>query len=202
MTTAAQALANAKRVTSWAVGRCDEFVARMYGFGSSGYATAVANWQATPGTLKHAGDWNAPAGALMYWSGGSTGAGHVAISTGDGNIISTDAHALGSVGSIPARTPTDKWGHPYLGWAYPYFQGRQGTDGLGNWTGGSTSVVPATATGTQISADAVTTGFLGAVLTPFKALLSMFVWGGELGGGILLMLIGVWLIARGTRVSS
>jgi hypothetical protein len=196
MTTAAQAIANAQKVTSWAVGRCDEFVARMYGFGSSGYATAVANWQQTPGSLKHAGDWNAPAGSLMYWSGGSTGAGHVALSLGNGNIISTDAHALGSVGTIPARTPTDKWGHPYLGWTYPYFQGKEATGTLGGFTPGTSGSTSVATAGTQVSADAITTGFVSGILAPFKFLLSTFLWGAEIGTGALLVLVGIWLFAR------
>lgn len=195
MTTAAQALAKAKSVKTWAVGMCDNFVANMYGFSSSGYATAVKNWQGTPSTLKHAGDWNAPAGALMYWSGGSTGAGHVAISLGNGNIISTDATKLGSVGTISARTPTDKWGHPYLGWAYPYFQGKEATGSLGGWSG-STSAVPASTTGTQISADAVTTGFVSGVMAPFKFMMSFFIWGSEVGLGIVLMVIGILIFAK------
>jgi len=198
MATAAQAIAKAKSIKTWAVGMCDNFVANMYGFSSSGYSTAVKNWQATPGSLKHAGDWNAPAGALMYWSGGSTGAGHVAISLGNGNIISTDATSLGSVGTISARTPTDKWGHPYLGWAYPYFQGKEATGSLGSWTG-STSATNASFTGTQISADAVTTGFVTSVMAPFKFLMSFFIWGAEIGLGGLLMLIGIIIFARGTK---
>jgi cell wall-associated NlpC family hydrolase len=198
MTTAAQALAKAKTVKTWTVGMCDNFVAQMYGFGSSGYATAVKNWQATPAKLKHGGDWNAPAGALMYWSGGSTGAGHVAISLGNGNIISTDATGPGKVGTIPARTPTDKWGHPYLGWTYPYFQGKEATQSLGGWNG-STSAVPASTTGLQVSADAITTGFLSTVMAPFQFVLKFFIWGGEVGIGLVLLLVGVFIFARGAK---
>jgi hypothetical protein len=195
MTTAAQALAKAKSVKTWAVGMCDNFVANMYGFSSSGYATAVKNWQATPANLKHGGDWNAPAGALMYWSGGSTGAGHVAISLGNGNVISTDATSAGVVGTISARTPTDKWGHPYLGWAYPYFQGKEATSTLGGWNG-STSAVPASTTGTQISADSITTGFLSSALAPINFLFKFTIWGIEASAGIVLMLLGLWIFTK------
>lgn len=196
MTTSTQAIAKAKSVKTWAVGMCDNFVANMYGYGSSGYATAVKNWQATPGTLKHPGDWNAPAGALMYWGGGSTGAGHVAISLGNGSIISTDATGPGVVGQISARTPTDKWGHPYLGWAYPYFQGKEATASLGQWTG-STTATDTSYSATGVSADSVTKGFLTGSTAVMTSFLMTFVWGGELLIGIGLIGFGIVVFVKG-----
>ena len=196
MTTAAQAIAKARGVKSWAVGMCDNFVANMYGFSSSGYGTAVKNWQATPGSMKHPGDWNAPAGALMFWGGGSTGAGHVAISLGNGSIISTDATGPGVVGQISARTPTDKWGHPYLGWAFPYFQGKEATSQLGPWSG-STSANDASYNATQISADSVTKGFFSGISSVFSGFLMTFVWGGEITTGILFIVFGAIVFLKG-----
>lgn len=198
MTTAAQAIAKAKSFKSYAVGMCDRFVAEAYGFSSSGYATAVKNWQGTPTSLKHPGDWNAPAGALMYWSGGSTGAGHVAISLGNGSIISTDATGPGTVGVIDARVPTNKWGHPYLGWTTPYFQGKAATSQLGSWTG-STSVNNASFTGTQISADAVTAGFLTPITDVVNFLIMTGVWFAEIGAGIMLIVVGAVIFVKGSR---
>jgi hypothetical protein len=183
---------------SYAVGMCDRFVAQMYGFSSSGYATAVKNWQSTPASLRHPGDWNAPAGALMYWSGGSTGAGHVAISLGNGSIISTDATGPGVVGVIDAKVPTNKWGHPYLGWSIPYFQGKEATSQLGNWTG-STSANDASYTGTQISADAVTTGFLTPITDVINFLMMSGIWFAEIGIGIALIGFGVVVFVKGSH---
>lgn len=197
MVDAQQAIARAKAVKSYAVGRCDEFVAKMYGFGSSGYATAVKNWQGTPNGLKHPGDWNAPAGALMYWGGGSTGAGHVAISLGNGSIISTDATGPGVVGVIDSRVPSNKWGHPYLGWAVPYFQGKEATGSLGNWTG-ATSVTNASFNATQISADSVTSGFMGSFGSVFHAFLVSGIWMGQIGLGFALIGFGIVIFARST----
>lgn len=197
MVSANQAIANARTFTRYAVGRCDEFVAEIYGYGSSGYSTAVTNWQATPSGLRHPGDWNAPAGALMYWSGGSTGAGHVALSLGNGLIISTDATGPGTVGQIPARTPTDKWGHPYLGWAFPFFQGKEATSSLGPWSG-ATSVADTT-NAQPVSADSVTAGFFTGVAPVFKGFMSAIVWFGEIGIAIALMVIGTLILVKGFR---
>lgn len=198
MSTADQAIARAKSVKSYAVGMCDRFVAQMYGYSSSGYSTAVANWKATPASLKHSGDWNAPAGSLMYWGGGSTGAGHVAISLGNGSIISTDATGPGVVGQVSARTPTDKWGHPYLGWAFPYFQGKEATAQLGPWTG-STSANDVSFNGTQISADGVSAGFFSGITGVFQGFLMSFIWGGELMAGMALLGFGVIVLVKGSR---
>lgn len=196
MVSAEQAVAKARSVKTYAVGRCDEFVAKMYGFGSSGYATAVKNWEATPSGLKHPGDYNAPVGALMYWSGGRTGAGHVAISLGNGSIISTDATGPGVVGQISARVPTDQWGHPYLGWAFPYFQGKEATTQLGQWVG-STSVGDASYNATQISASSVTSGFLAPMQGMVNNLIMTGVWFAEIGLGLTLLVAGIFIIAKG-----
>lgn len=196
MATPEQAIARARTFKTYAVGMCDRFVAQIYGFDSSGYSTAVKNWLATPQSLKHSGDWNAPAGALMYWSGGSTGAGHVALSLGNGSIISTDATGPGTVGQISARTPTDKWGHPYLGWAYPYFQGKEATSQLGQWSG-STSANDVSYNASQISADSVTKGFFTGISSVFSGFIMTFIWGGETISGLVLIGFGLIVFLKG-----
>lgn len=197
MVSASQAIAKARATASWAVGMCDNFVANMYGYSSSGYTTAIRNWQATPASLRHPGDWNAPAGALMYWAGGSTGAGHVAISLGNGSIISTDATGPGVVAQVNARTPTDKWGEAYQGWAFPYFQGQEATKQLGQWTGSTSASNAGYTTGTQISADGITAGFLSSAMAPFKGFLMATVWLAESSLGIGFMVVSAILLARG-----
>lgn len=109
----------------WAIGMCGQFCAAAYGYGFSGYRDAVAQWQATPLSLRHEGERNAPRGALLFWSGGSQAHGHVAISDGAGNVWSIDISGPGTVSRVPAGTITSRWGLPYLGWAEPYFQGER-----------------------------------------------------------------------------
>lgn len=146
MLTPTQAIKNAVATTRYAVGMCDNFVAKMYGYSSSGYATAASHWAGIPVTEKHPGDTNPPAGALVFWSGGSSGAGHVAISTGGGNIISTDYPRSGMVSATTLSSISNGWGEHYLGWSVPVFQGQVSqasfpasgaTNPLGNLLGGS-----------------------------------------------------------------
>jgi hypothetical protein len=126
------------------------------------------------------------------------GLGHVAISLGNGSIISTDATGPGVVGVIDAKVPTNKWGHPYLGWSIPYFQGKEATSQLGNWTG-STSANDASYTGTQISADAVTTGFLTPITDVINFLMMSGIWFAEIGIGIALIGFGVVVFVKGSH---
>jgi hypothetical protein len=65
-------------------GECELAIELAYGT-QSVYATASSNWNAQ--AVKHT-DWaNAPRGALVFWNTGPNG--HVAISLGDGLVLST-----------------------------------------------------------------------------------------------------------------
>lgn len=124
-TSVLQVLSRCASTTSWSVGMCGQFCAAMYGYGFSGYKDALTQWNRTPSSLKHSGSVNAPAGALLFWSGGSAGHGHVAISDGFGGVFSIDINGPGTVSRVPAGTITSRWGLPYLGWTTPYFQDEQ-----------------------------------------------------------------------------
>lgn len=90
---------------------CQAFVVTMYGTGAVGDwdgdrdADAVDGWKkakargrvVTADKIKSYK--SIPAGVALYWTGGSRGYGHAAISIGDGQMISTDAgKAWGYVG--------------------------------------------------------------------------------------------------------
>lgn len=125
VTSVVEALARCAITSSWSVGMCGQFCAAMYGYGSSGYASALVQWNNAPAGLRFPGATDAPPGALMFWGGGSHGFGHVAISDGFGEIFSIDISGPGTVSLVPAGTITSRWGLPYLGWSLPFFQGSQ-----------------------------------------------------------------------------
>lgn len=108
---------------TWEQGMCGQFCAAMYGYGFSGYTDAIAQWQSIPLSLRHGDRSEPPAGALVFWGGGSAGHGHVAISDGAGGVWSIDICGAGTVCRVPTATISNRWGLPYLGWAEPYFQG-------------------------------------------------------------------------------
>ncbi|NHC46736.1 SGNH/GDSL hydrolase family protein [Motilibacter aurantiacus] len=100
--------------------RCLNFVAHAYGWSYSGAPAphhARTFWQVSD--HKHPGDLNPPAGALVFWNGGS--AGHVALSAGNGMVISNDVRGAGTIALVPMSAITDGWNSPYLGWTDPYF---------------------------------------------------------------------------------
>lgn len=169
MATWESAVKDALSTSTYPVGRCDNFVARMWGQSMSGYNTAVDNWDASPD--KHTSG-IAPAGALYYWGGG---AGHVAISMGDGTVMSTDYPHAGTVGRVSVNKLTSDWGKPYLGWAPAYFNG-QSMGPMGPTKGASTNATNASWTG-------AIGGWLGDVWKFDKAVGGTIIGGVEQGAG-------------------
>ena len=115
-----QAIVNALASQAYAVGMCAKWTRERYGlpalgdFDRDGDADAVDMWKAC--ALKHAGDRNPPAGVPVFWSGGSRGHGHAAISLGDGFIRTIDRPTSGKVGTVPLGEIERAWGLKYLGW--------------------------------------------------------------------------------------
>ncbi len=103
-------------------GRCDHVVALAYGWSASGSTSARSHWLAIPSSYKHAGDSNVPAGGLAFFSGGSSGYGHVMLSIGGGNFVSNDIHGSGTLTQATIAEVKSKWGETYSGWAQPWFQ--------------------------------------------------------------------------------
>lgn len=124
----ASAQTSADEAVNWAraqVGRtdmeywCDCFVAQAYGYGGSGHASANEHWNAIPWANSHPPDPAPPAGALVFYDTYAP-YGHVAISTGGGNVISTNVDG--------AVRETDI-GHfaGYRGWTEALFPGGWGS---------------------------------------------------------------------------
>jgi hypothetical protein len=102
--------------------KCLAFVARAYGYTYSGVGspyTAREFWLES--SRKHPGDPTPPAGALVFWNGGS--AGHVALAAGNGMVVSNDIRGNGTIALVPMAEITTRWHDPYLGWTDPYFPG-------------------------------------------------------------------------------
>ena len=100
-------------------GGCEQFAEQTEGFQFS-YPSALADYQAELNAGRiHAGT-IPPAGALAFYGVGK-GAGHVAVSTGNGQEIATLCY-------VGDRYPVSQYvlvgspqlsGNPYLGWALP-----------------------------------------------------------------------------------
>jgi cell wall-associated NlpC family hydrolase len=90
---------------------CLGFVRTVFGLPGRD-PSAIAAWRAA--RTKHAGDRQPPAGVPVFWSGG--GPGHVAVSTGDGWIVTSDFPSAGRVSRIPISVLQAVWHLRYLGW--------------------------------------------------------------------------------------
>lgn len=121
---------NHNGAASWK-NKCAGLVRTAYGISASAWGKTATNAAASWGRVarKDRHSWyNAPAGVPVYWTGGSSGAGHVAIADGLGNVWSNDFGPNGYVGDgkvrlvpIASIVKHDKalkyvgWGETYLG---------------------------------------------------------------------------------------
>ena len=83
---------------------------------AAAYPDAATAWRNT--NDRHPGNRNPPRGAMAYWTGGSSGYGHIAVSLGGGRVRSTDAGGRGKVATVDLSWPEQAWGLPYAGWAW------------------------------------------------------------------------------------
>lgn len=58
-----------------------------------------------------------PRGAIVWYTGGRSGHGHVCIAEGGGMIRTTDLPTSGHWGTVPRDTPVKEWGLRYAGWS-------------------------------------------------------------------------------------
>jgi hypothetical protein len=106
-------------------GNCGHLAACCYGFSALGFNDAASAWFGAPRKYKRRGldkMVEAPAGALVFWTKGSKGFGHVGISDGRGNILATDLPTTSRMGRFPIEKVTDRFTlcEP-AGWTPPFF---------------------------------------------------------------------------------
>jgi hypothetical protein len=92
-------------------GLCLRFVRKVYGLDARDRSAIVA-WREA--RHKHRGDPRPPAGVPVFWAGG--GPGHVALSLGNGWVLTSDYPSRGHVAKVPISTLDEEWNLRYLGW--------------------------------------------------------------------------------------
>jgi hypothetical protein len=107
------AIDNANGQSTCDPGYCLKNVRTWLGIGSR-EADAADAWRTAIG--KHPDDKHPPKGAPVFWTGGSSGHGHIALTKAD-KMRSTDIPSAGRVGNDDGRWPREHWGLTYVGWA-------------------------------------------------------------------------------------
>lgn len=114
-----QAIATAR---SWSlsrrfvgVGQCLATVRQYYGV-PAGFPTAAASYAAADHKHLVSTGVDVPRGAPVWWTGGSHGAGHVAISVGGGICLSTDWKEQGKIDYARIDEITSRWGLSFKGY--------------------------------------------------------------------------------------
>lgn len=116
---ACEAIARARRRSTYPPDSCLNFVAQMYGWRNTGWMSPRDMWRNVRPRLRHPNDRTPPAGAVAIWRT-SNPLGHIALVTRNG-VISTDVPRRGRVNDVPLRWITRKWDANYLGWVMPHF---------------------------------------------------------------------------------
>jgi hypothetical protein len=97
----------------WSTYFCTDFVANAYGYPATPYHAALF-WAVS--VNQHSGDWNAPRGSLVFFGPSALNGerGHVALCTGNGNLIEAGYELI-----IESTIIDESHSAPYLGWAWP-----------------------------------------------------------------------------------
>jgi len=109
-----EAVANARRFDTYAVGYCLRFVrAEAWQIGGL-YGSAIDAWHGA--RHRHPGDRHPPIGAPMFYAGGRYG--HIVVATSQtrSQMRSTDCRTRGAVSETDVDWPVRTWGSTYLGW--------------------------------------------------------------------------------------
>lgn len=95
---------------------CQMFTRMAFGVPSDGTPTAAAGWARAKYKHPETNPLNIPRGAAVYWTGGSSGAGHAAVSRGNGMVWGTDLVRDGQVDVYPIEAVHARWGLTLVGW--------------------------------------------------------------------------------------
>lgn len=112
-----QALARARNQSlngpTYPTGMCLKATRKLYDVDAL-YHDAATGWAHTVHRISAA---QAPAGALVWWTGGSHGHGHVALYAGGGYCWSVDIRRPGRFDRVPVTEITRQWGLTLAGYS-------------------------------------------------------------------------------------
>ncbi|HEX3931610.1 MAG TPA: peptidoglycan-binding domain-containing protein [Nocardioides sp.] len=110
-----QAIAYARAHPTNEVGMCLRYVRTAYDVDAK-FATAADAWRGSARQHPVIQGALIPRGAPVLWTGGSHGAGHIAIGTGNGDCWSSDAGGSGIVAKVNIDELTARWRIAFEGW--------------------------------------------------------------------------------------
>lgn len=96
-------------------GMCLREVRECFGVGP-GAADAAEAWANAKHKHPETNPAMIPRGVPVFWTGGSHGHGHIAISTGTGKVWSTDIIRPGYFDKVPLTEIHARWGLTLVGW--------------------------------------------------------------------------------------
>jgi len=98
-------------------GMCLKTVRTYYGINAK-YLDATDSYNAADHKVHVRSGIDVPRGVPVYWTGGSSGHGHIALSLGGGLCLSTDWKEPGRIDVARIDDITARWGLPFQGYAW------------------------------------------------------------------------------------
>lgn len=98
------------------VGYCLKNQRTAFGVGPL-YMSAAESWGAAEVKRRVANGAACPRGVFAYWTGGSQGYGHIALSVGDGLCLTNDFAQAGYFSLAKIDDITARWGQTFVGWS-------------------------------------------------------------------------------------
>lgn len=100
--------------TQWH-GLCQKFVRSCYDVPAF-FPSAAAAWQGAELKHRETDGTKVPRGVPFFWTGGSQGFGHVALSAGGGKCWSNDINVSGGISLVAINEITHRWRQTPQGW--------------------------------------------------------------------------------------
>jgi hypothetical protein len=100
---------------SWPQGYCLQWVRSTFSVAPL-YASASDAWREAKRKHPTNSGKHCPRNVPVWWTGGSQGFGHVALSVGNGFCLSTDAGGAGKCAKVEIDELTRRWGLDFKGW--------------------------------------------------------------------------------------
>lgn len=101
---------------SWPEGFCLQWVRSCFSVDAR-YFDAAEAWNEAGRRHRTNSGKHCPRGVPVWWTGGSSGHGHVALSVGGGYCLSTDAAGSGKCAKVKIDDLTANWGLDFRGWS-------------------------------------------------------------------------------------
>lgn len=195
-------MSNCQTIRATARGQCLATCRRALEQNSTGNPSAAAFARMTQSNGKLRTGFDAPAGAVYLWTGGSAGYGHITIAAGGRKTYTTDGKNAPRMTLVDVEALNRSWSNlNYVGWSEYYGAHKldTGGDGTGAVAAASTSTstsAPGTSEATPVTDESA--GSMGMLTKALNTITdtTMMLRAVQVLGGAILVILGLIVLAK------